>query len=94
MATPGFSLRIDTAGLGEVLKGPEMREVIGGLAGAIAADVDGYDHRAEGVTRPYTSDRAGVTVVFVHPDSMDLQTRDGVLTRAAARQGLEVRRRR
>lgn len=89
----GFQLRIDQAGIAEVLKGPEMRATIDGLAAAIAADVRSYDADAEATVSSYTFDRAAASVAFVHPRSMDLQARDGVLTAAAARQGLEVRTR-
>lgn len=89
----GFELRIDGAGIGEILRGSEMRGVIDGLAAAIAGDVREYDEDAEATVNSYTFDRAAASVAFLHPRSMDLQARDGVLTRAAARQGLEVKAR-
>lgn len=87
----GYSLRIDVAGIAEVLRGPDSRALVDGLADAIAAEVEAYDDRAEADVRRFTTDRAAASVAFVHPNSMDLQVRDGVLSRAAAAQGLEVR---
>lgn len=86
-------LRIDTAGIGEVLKSAEVGAVIDGLAADVAERVRSYDAEADANVSSYTFDRRAASVTFVHRNSADLEARDGVLTQAAAAVGLEVRRR-
>ena len=89
----------DRGGFTEILTG--MQPQIDGLARAVAADVsaqlpsdgtgdviaESYDFKPRG----RTSDRAAASVAIRRPDAKLRQARDGILTRAAARQGLEVR---
>lgn len=90
----GIELRVSTEGIAEVLRSQEVGDAVEALAADVAARVAEYDDDAEGEVRPYLYDRRAATVVFVHPKSMALEVRDGVLTRAAAAAGLEVRSRR
>ncbi|MFC8520811.1 hypothetical protein [Streptomyces sp. NPDC057257] len=86
------SFRLDTAGVREVLKGPEVRSAIDGLAGAIAAHVRPQVPAGTVVSvRGYTTDRGAASVTIEDVRGMAWQARDGVLTRAAGEVGLEVR---
>jgi hypothetical protein len=86
------SFRLDTAGVREFLKGPELRRAVDDLAGAVAAHV--RPQVPAGVTvsvRGYTTDRGAASVTIEDVRGMAWQARDGVLTRAAGEVGLEVR---
>lgn len=84
--------RLDTAGVREILKGPEMRQVIDDLAGQIAGHVRASVPAGTVVSvRGYTTDRGAATVVVEDVQAMAWQARDGILTRAAAAAGLEVK---
>lgn len=93
-ARGGFSLRINQAGIAEVLRSAQMQAAVDAAAAAVAGNV--AVRRYPGATvsvRSYVFDRAAASIAFVHPRSHDLQVRDGVLTSAAASAGLEVRSR-
>jgi hypothetical protein len=84
--------RLDTAGVREILRGQEMRQLIDGYAEEVAANVrvlvpDGTPVEV----RSYTTDRGAATVVVADTRAMGWQARDGILTRAAAFAGLEVK---
>lgn len=84
--------RLDHAGVREILKGPDIRQAIDGLADEVAANVrvlvpSGTDIQVRG----YTTDRGAATVVVADARAMSWQARDGILTRAAGFAGLEVR---
>ena len=84
--------RLDAAGVREILKGPEMRQVIDDLAGQIAGHVRASVPSGTAVSvRGYTTDRGAATVVVEDVQAMAWQARDGILTRAAAAAGLEVK---
>jgi hypothetical protein len=86
------SFRLDAGGVREVLKGPEIRRAVDGLAGAIAAHV--RPHVPSGTVvavRGYTTDRGAASVTIQDVRAMAWQARDGVLTRAAGEVGLEVK---
>lgn len=84
-------IRIDYAGLGEVLRSREMAQAVDDLAEAIADGV-----RA-GISDPliaatvevdhYTTDRAAAAVTIAHPAGLAIQAKHGALTRAAAAAG-------
>jgi hypothetical protein len=84
--------RLDAAGVREVLKGPELRGVIDGLADEIAASVKASVPADVVVSvRRYTTDRGAATVAVEDVRAMSWQAKDGILTRAAAAAGLEVK---
>lgn len=88
----GFGrFRRDSKGMGEVLKSPEVAKAVHDLAEAIAADVSSQVQAEDGVVvDDYTTDRAASSVTIRDAAGKLWEVRDGVLTRAAARQGLEV----
>lgn len=86
------SFRLDTAGVREVLKGPEIRRTVDDLADAIATHVRPHVPAGTVVSvRGYTTDRGAASVTVQDVRAMAWQARDGILTRAAGAAGLEVR---
>ncbi|MFF9240104.1 hypothetical protein ACF1AL_14895 [Streptomyces sp. NPDC014801] len=86
------NFRLDTAGVREILKGPEVRELIDGLAGEVADNLRALVPRGTPVeVRGYTTDRGAATVAVADARAMAWQARDGIVTRAAAFAGLEVK---
>lgn len=84
--------RLDHAGVREILKGPEIRQTIDGLADEIAANVRVLVPSGTPIeVRGYTTDRGAATVVVADARAMSWQARDGILTRAAGFAGLEVK---
>ena len=84
--------RLDHAGVREILKGPDIRQVIDGLADEIAANVRVLVPSGTPIeVRGYTTDRGAATVTVADVRAMAWQARDGILTRAAAFAGLEVK---
>lgn len=87
-----WEFQLDYAGVREILKGPDFRRAVDGLADGIAAHVRAsIDPEAPVEVRRYTTDRGAATVAIADVRGMIWQARDGVLTRAAASVGLEVR---
>jgi hypothetical protein len=86
------SFRLDTAGVRDILKGPDVRRVVDGLANEIAVHVRAAVPSGTPVTvRGYTTDRGAASVTVQDVRAMAWQARDGILTRAAGAAGLEVR---
>lgn len=86
------TFRLDRAGVAQVLKSPEMRDMVNGLAVRVAGNArSSLPTDAPVDFRPYTTDRQGATVSIRHRRAMEWQERDGILTRAARSAGLEVR---
>ena len=84
--------RLDTAGVREVLRGPDVRELIDGKAQEVADNVKVLVPAGTPIeVRRYTTDRGAATVVVADVQAMAWQARDGILTRAAGFAGLEVR---
>jgi hypothetical protein len=84
--------RLDTAGVREILRGDEVRELIDGKAGEVADNVKALLPSGVPVeVRKYTTDRGAATVVVADVRGMAWQARDGILTRAAGFAGLEVK---
>ncbi len=84
--------RLDTAGVREVLRGPDVRELIDGKAREVADNVKVLVPAGTPIeVRRYTTDRGAATVVVADVQAMAWQARDGILTRAAGFAGLEVR---
>lgn len=83
-------VKLDRAGIAEVLK-VMMRAPVDEAAAAIAANVDvGSVTEAEVVTRSYTTDRAAAAVSIAHPAGLAIEAKHGALRKAAASQGLKV----
>lgn len=90
----------DHAGLEEIMLGPGVSALVDHAAQAVAADVrsrtdapvvvDAYEYRPRRFPR---GRRAARSVTITRADGLGLQLRDGILTRAAAAVGLEVRER-
>jgi hypothetical protein len=87
-----IDFRLDAAGVREILRGDEVRELIDGKAGEVADNVKALLPSGVPVeVRKYTTDRGAATVVVADVRGMAWQARDGILTRAAGFAGLEVR---
>lgn len=87
----GNDLKLDSAGIREVLNSSEVRDAVHSYAERIAGDVRGsIDPDAEVVVDDYTTDRAASSVTILDVRGRLWEVRDGVLTRAAAAHGLEV----
>lgn len=82
----------DSAGVERFLKSPAVAARIGALAEQVAGNVRAQ-RNTDVVTRSYTTDRAAAVVVITDKRGRLWQVRDGILTRAAAASGLEVRQR-
>lgn len=83
---------LDAAGVREVLKGQGVRDLIDDYAQQVADNVRPLIRPGVPVeVRKYTTDRGAATVVVADVRGMAWQARDGVLTRAAAQAGLEVK---
>lgn len=83
---------LDTAGVREVLRGQEVRDLIDGYAQQVADNVKPLIRPGVPIeVRKYTTDRGAATVVVADVRGMAWQARDGILTRAAAQAGLEVK---
>lgn len=88
-----WDFRLDYYGVRDYLRGdPDLRRVINEYADRIAVGVRArIDPEAVVEVRRYTSDRGAASVAIRDVRGMGWQARDGVLTRAAAATGLEVR---
>lgn len=83
----------DYAGIGAALKSPEVASAMHGLAERVAAVVRGTKPEADVVVDNYTTDRAASSVTIKDIRGRIWQVQAGILTRAAASVGLEVRSR-
>lgn len=87
-----LSFRLDNAGVREILRGPEVRQLVDATAEEVAANVRALLSQGTVVdVSSYTTDRAAAAVTIVDVRGMGWQARDGVLTRAAGFARLEVR---
>jgi hypothetical protein len=87
-----LDFRLDAAGVREILRGEEVRDLIDGKAQEVADNVKALvDSGTPIEVRKYTTDRGAASVVVADVRAMAWQARDGILTRAAAFAGLEVR---
>jgi len=84
------NLRLDHDGMEQVLKSDKVATEIGGIAESIGDSVTANVKEAEVVVDKYTTDRAAASVTIKDFRGLAWQARDGVLTRAAAHEGLEV----
>lgn len=87
-------IKLDHAGIREILKSQPIRQLVHGLAERIAQNVRSAKPVADVVVDDYTTDRAASSVTIRDAAGKRWQVRDGVLTKAAAAEGAEVRERR
>lgn len=86
--------RLDRDGIRDLLKSNALADPVHELAERIANQVRGaVPENGDVVVDDYTTDRKASSVTIRHPAALALQARDGILTRAAASVGLEVRER-
>jgi hypothetical protein len=79
----------DTRGVEAILKSPEVGALMASKAQRVAATVR-LSTGAEVVVDQYVTDRAAASVTIRDRRGKLLQARDGILTRAASLEGLEV----
>lgn len=85
---------LDSGGVREILQSPEVRAMVDEAAGQIADRVRAGVKAPESVqVDAYTTDRQAARVTVADVRAMAWQARDGVLTRAAASVGAEVKER-
>ena len=85
-------ITVNYAGVGAVLKGSEVREMVDDVAlelsGNFPAVIDGEPVEID--VTSYTTDRAAAAVVVMHPFAAGFQAKYGTFTQAAGAAGLEV----
>lgn len=81
---------MDSDGIAELLKSDQVAAAIHDIAERVAANVRGARPEADVVVDRYETDRAAASVTIREAYARRLQVRDGILTRAAAAEGLEV----
>lgn len=85
-----IEFRLDTAGIAEVLKSGEFRDLMNGKAVEVAANVRAIlPENAPVEFRPYTTDRQAAAVVVRHPRARQWDSERGLMRRAAEFAGLE-----
>jgi hypothetical protein len=83
---------IDHAGVREILQSAEVRAAVDQLAVEISSHVTGTVPTGTDIgVDSYTTDRAAASVTIRDAMGKLWQARDGVLTRAAAAAGIEVK---
>jgi hypothetical protein len=85
----GVEFHRDSAGVEQILKSAEVAALMSEKAQRTASNVRLFTG-AEVVVDSYLTDRAASSVTIRDRRGRLLQARDGVLTRAAAMEGLEV----
>ncbi|MEU1506431.1 hypothetical protein [Kitasatospora sp. NPDC005748] len=84
--------RLDSAGVREVLRSPEVKQMVDAAAENIAGNVRAAVPVPDKVeVRAYTTDREAASVTVADRRAMGWQARDGILTRAAGQIGAEVK---
>jgi len=86
--------RLDRRGIAEIAKSPEVAREVHARAEQIANSARGSHPDADIVVDDYVTDRAASSVTIRDARGALWQAQDGVLTRAAAGAGLEVKERR
>jgi len=82
-------VKLDKKGIGNVLRGGPVRRMVNDAATRIAGAVDADGEPV--IMRPYTTDRAAALVIIASRRGIQLQAKNGALTRAAASIGVSVR---
>lgn len=86
-------VRLDRAGIAEVLVSDDVRVGIDTAAHSVASYIDETVSSGEALPvkiDAYTSDRAAAGVTLAHAAGLGKQAKHGTLTRAASAAGLEV----
>jgi len=85
-------VKVNYTGVGEVLKGAEVTEMVNEAAAQVAANVptEVEGETVETDVTSYVTDRAAAQVLLMHPTAAAFQAKYGTLTRAAGAAGLEV----
>lgn len=88
--TPSF--RLDRKGVSQLLKG-DLGRAANEAAEALGAQIraDYPDLAADVNVQRYTTDRGAASVMVRDSRARELQVRDGLITKAAAKIGLEVK---
>lgn len=92
-------VKLDHAGIAEILKSSEVAAEMSTLAEAVASnvreDASIQRHGLEATVKVdlYTTDRAASSVTIAHPAGLGIQAKHGSLSRAAGAEGLDVRSR-
>lgn len=90
-------VRLNHAGVAAILKSAAAHAAVDKLAEQVADNARSQGRKvASGEDLPvevtsYTTDRASASVTLAHPAGIAMQAKYGVLTRAAAEAGLEVK---
>jgi hypothetical protein len=87
-------VRLDSDGIAALLKSAPVASAVHDLAETIASNVRSSWPDADVVVDDYETDRRASSVTIREPRAKARQVRDGILTRAAAGAGLEVKERR
>lgn len=91
-----MKIKLDHAGIGAMLRSPEVAAAIGAQTSAVRGNVTLPAHHADRMpvkTESYTTDRAAGAVTIAHAGGLGVEAKYGVLVRAASAAGLEVRAR-
>ncbi|WVX87862.1 hypothetical protein SEA_BERRIE_11 [Arthrobacter phage Berrie] len=97
------NIRLDSAGIAEVLNSAAVyaatQELASSVAGAVDASVDGKKIEVTQTTRVagggrLRSPRRAIDIHLAHPAGLRVEAKRGPLAKAAASRGLQVRKRR
>ncbi|MFI6032953.1 hypothetical protein ACIBBD_01985 [Streptomyces sp. NPDC051315] len=84
--------RLDAAGVREVLRSDEVRQMVDQAAEDVRARIRAKLPPGTSVTlRTYTTDRGAASVTIAHVQGMGWQARDGVITRSVSEAGFEFK---
>lgn len=90
--TKRIAVKLDTAGIAEILKSSGMTTMVTDAAERMGSLVrSSVPADVEVIVRPYTTDRAAAAVVIADVRGLPIQARTGALTRAATSIGAEVK---
>lgn len=88
----------DSAGIAQILKSDEVRDLLRMAAHLVAADVRAQGHTVEDgrplpveVQDEPDTERAAVSVVIPHPSGVGMEANYGLLKRAAAENGMSAK---
>lgn len=83
-------VNLDSKGIAALLNSDAVASAVHDLTERIATNVRGARPEADVVVDDYQTDRRASSVTIREPQAKAWQARDGILTRAAAAEGLEV----
>lgn len=93
-------VKLNSRGIETILKSSAVKSEVEGLAEKVADNVRGQNIDVVGIpgdidlpvrVSVYETDRARASVMLAHPSGLAVQAKHGLLTRAAAAAGLEVK---